>query len=1324
MVKEFIGTLNGIGSLGAISTSAHDAIRKNSGAIVKVLRKAQKLNGLAGLGKAKSNEVVTMRESIEELNLKNGLMNEDEIRAWVYYKRSLGVPMRGWEKYFTKGKGNNEKLLTTVSEAEIKDKNFKTLKIVPQGVSLGQLIELKESDDWYYFTDKTGYLCMVAKNNVKITENPYEADQKEIDKMVKDGVLFYNNGRYLPYAVYVYANSYDREMELGEDEDYIVKHYGQRVFDNQKKVIDSVKPKQLSFLDPVKENRPQISPFSDYAKKFEVHETELSDIVSEEGISLCDLYEQWLRGGEIPTELFQYSNIRGNAILRVCFYKERQPRGWDKEAWELYKGRCFAECDRLFVEFIERCLTFKDKQRLDMHWNRMFNGFPSIPSNKVPIGLPMSRIVRGGTFELRPAQREGVAFMELTSSGCVSFDVGVGKTFTAIAEVACAMQQGRCMRPLIVVPNSTYQNWIMEIIGKGSVNGLLANTGIDVNYWFNLGTDIKAHESDIKNGTITLITKEGLKKFGFSSDLGDEVAQDLKNILSQATPNMDAKAQAKFNEKIDSLLGRGQKGGKMDFDKCGFDYIVIDEAHNYKNVFSKIHADTSKKSLSFHASASEPSDIGLKGFIFCNYIQRKFGGNVMLLTATPFTNTPLEIFSMLSFVAMDELHKRNIENVHRFFETFVNEEYDEIVDASLNIRQDYVTKSFKNRMILQGLIYSNFDYKTGDEAGVKRPNKINIPMLYQHGKILSKDRQILSYLKMTERQALNQKIINTLINSAGKGGSSKGQGKGGDSTLSGMGNSLNNALSPFLFKIPYDIYEKVMLMGLKSEDIQDINREPYDYEEFIKESPKIRFACECIKSVKDWHEERGEVMSGQIIYADRGKNYFGFIKEYLEDICGFERGLEYVIEDDEDKDGKRKKKKVDEVEIISGEVNETKKNLFMKAFNDGVIKVIIATSTIKEGVNLQKRSTVLYNLYPNWNPTDVQQLEGRLYRQGNTFQFVRIVMPLMQDSMDTFVFQKLQEKTDRINDIWYKADRGNVLNVDSLDPKEVKFALITDIDQLVNVQIKKEKEDINRDIFILREEMDGLKNFKYQFARLNEYRENVLNDIRRSLDNMGRYVDTISNRPTEDELKKMTADERNKVVKLLERYDELMRFIHKSSFDDDKEIVAMSRKLGNVYNSHNTWNTDYLSETIKSVAKTEESVLKKRGYDRNTDIQKVIDELNHEISDKNADMEYRGSQDYYQSIYDFIVKKKKEMNIVGKSIESRIEEFQKTNYVMQYPFDPTLHLANNELPDPKSKMQKSAEQIVPAAPVPDNSNKEDLELLELEAEAETELLSI
>ena len=79
-------------------------------------------------------------------------------------------------------------------------------------------------------------------------------------------------------------------------------------------------------------------------------------------------------------------------------------------------------------------------------------------------------------------------------------------------------------RPLIVVPNPTYKKWIQEIIGytdkKGKfVPGILSNTGITLNEWYNLGTETSKvidFENAVPEKSITLITYEGFKKIGFS----------------------------------------------------------------------------------------------------------------------------------------------------------------------------------------------------------------------------------------------------------------------------------------------------------------------------------------------------------------------------------------------------------------------------------------------------------------------------------------------------------------------------------------------------------------------------------------------------------------------------------------------------------------------------------------------------------------------------------------------------------------------------------------------------------------------------------------
>lgn len=174
------------------------------------------------------------------------------------------------------------------------------------------------------------------------------------------------------------------------------------------------------------------------------------------------------------------------------------------------------------------------------------------------------------------------------------------------------------------------------------------------------------------------------------------------------------------------------------------------------------------------------------------------------------------------------------------------------------------------------------------------------------------------------------------------------------------------------------------------------------YEQYVDSSPKLKYVMECIKSVKRFHEMRGEDVSGQVIYMNAGVSFFPLIREYLIKKIGF---------------------KDSEVGIIKSGLSAAKKEGIKEKFLAGTIKVLIGSATIKEGINLQNKATTLYNCWLDWNPTDVKQLEGRIWRFGNRYANVRIVNPLMEDSVDTFIFQKLEEKTSRINEIWYRAEK-------------------------------------------------------------------------------------------------------------------------------------------------------------------------------------------------------------------------------------------------------------------------------------------------------------
>ena len=137
-------------------------------------------------------------------------------------------------------------------------------------------------------------------------------------------------------------------------------------------------------------------------------------------------------------------------------------------------------------------------------------------------------------------------------------------------------------------------------------------------------------------------------------------------------------------------------------------------------------------------------------------------------------------------------------------------------------------------------------------------------------------------------------------------------------------------------------------------------------------------------------------------------------------------------------------------------------------------------------MNLQFYASVLYNLYIDFNPTDNTQLEGRIWRQGNRFDNVRIVVPLMENSMDIFMFQKLEEKTERINQIWNKDGQTNELNTEDFNPSELKYELITDPLTLATLQVEDDIVRFDEKIDDINLEYATLNNFKAEYVKVED----------------------------------------------------------------------------------------------------------------------------------------------------------------------------------------------------------------------------------------------
>lgn len=1218
MYQNALSGINALDGLNGLAPAAAKAIKENKAIVSRVLDRA---GYFEGLGFTQGKKV----PFAEVVKMYNEGIGDAEIKAWVWYKQKQGIPMTHWN----------------------------TL---------------------------------------------YKVSDRDIGALVKAGALFVYGGTFLPLPVYSYGNMYERHDRLMQDKERIIKSYGKEVFENHEKIIADAMPRGLSVMESDPKERPIIMAISELARdkslfaitsvRPEFMDTETAEQLTkvngkisvkkdtassryrvirlrfdgDSEYALRDVFVKWLY-------TLQSSDFdKSNAIDIAEYYIYNKPLK-DNELTPDQKAELKVnarnEGEKLFSRFLHEVLAPEDQKRLDETWNRMYNAQSSINHKRVPVGFECSSRFKSGLLQITPIQREGVAFFEALGSGICAFDVGVGKTMTAIINIAANIYSGKCLRPMVVVPKPTYKKWIGEIIGytdkntKEFVPGVLSYTGITLNDWGNLGTGIKEKINFSKKVTeksITILTYEGFKQIGFSGNVSDELFTELVNILGQSSEKSARDAEIDY-QKYREKIGLGEKNTVCDIDTLGFDYLVIDEAHRCKNVFEQVKSDDEgNKRYNITSSVSET---GIKAFFHANYIQRTFGNNVMLLTATPFTNSPLEIYSMLSLVAYDSMRHSSIYNINAFFDMFVLPTVEWTANYKEEIVEKEVIKSFTNRLILQKLIYNHILYKTGEEAGVKRPFKVNLPKIYDRatdGKAvkLSPSQQVLTYIEPTAKQRRNQAAIVSLAQSATKGKLDMAN------LFRALAYSLDNALSPYLYAGNGD--------------------RPEDYREFVEESPKILFACECCRTVKKFHEQlarnnSGEIpqivkeVSGQVIYMNRGKDYFKFIKQYLENEIGYKKGILY------------NNTRFDEVEIIDSSVSDIKKENVKEAFLAGTVKIIIGTATIREGIDLQKRGTVIYNLYPDWNPTDIRQLEGRIWRQGNEFAFVRSVMPLVQDSMDVFVFQKLEEKTGRINDIWFKADRGNVLDIESLDPQEVKLALITDVGRITALYFDEERREAERELARANAGLSQVNRVKQSIQRYLETKESLKTWINKFYNDMlaKSWVFDAEKVNTKIAEYKYAPDEKEQVKKIkdLQKRGESLRSeierVQVSAGISDSELLECSRKIlreSQYFNYY--WIVGEFREAMTQVYKIERTILKPKKLSIFDDLGNLEGELKKDVMDAEAKLSnYKGGQHGEQSkrfheLFKEIEAKKETLAVKGKSPIERAEDFARLNYLLQY----------------------------------------------------------
>ena len=822
--------------------------------------------------------------------------------------------------------------------------------------------------------------------------------------------------------------------------------------------------------------------------------------------------------------------------------------------------------EKLFARYVRTVLTEEEGKALAESYNRQFNGSRDPDYAKLPLFIDgMNSYRKGSLFHLYDQQIKGISFLCNKGNGILAYDVGVGKTASGIVATVQQIQSGRCKRPLIIVPKSVIGKWesdIHELFPDIPVNNLGNFSRTSTGAFYNKAN----HGLNIPSGSITLATKEALNNIHWNKDTVDKyLFNDYADLLGLTekllAPNPKERAEAR--EKIyEETSGKVRDENYIEWVNTGFDHVTVDEAHAYKKLERKPRSSKDKNGkeriseFNRIVGSGEPSGIAKKMFNVTQIIQQQNENrNVFMLTATPFTNSPLEVYSMLVYVARKEMENCGIKNLNDFCSQYAKTRFERVVKPNGSVEMATVMKEWGDLHGLQNILKQYIDKVDGEEAGIIRPEK--------------KTHKV--NLEATE---LQKKIFDFAINHVMTYKPDKNAGEKGAPVLEAMNMMRTACLSPALLK-----QEK--LIDPETEQPLDVELPPL--EQIVDCSPKLKLVCDTV--VSNWKKHQN---CGQIIYMPEGTDAYPYVIDYMVK-QGIPRDVFASIDGQSAKIGGKNVKigKEDDTDDVRAKVAD--------AFNDkkNPCKILIGSAAISEGMDLNGNSIALYNTMMGWNPSECIQVEGRIWRQGNQQGHVHIVYPLIYDSIDSLLFQKHDEKESRIDQLFkYK---GNTLNVADLDPEKLKYELIKDSTVRAKMKIDDVAAVIKNELLMLDSRLadyDSLVESKIKFTeKLAEKQASKQSYI----DNHAKSVADGNPNRSEEEQKAG-----------LERFD-------KSINDLNKQLENIRRKYAEMGIENDSDRAEYINKINAEKHSKQEELDNLYGE---TNFQNVVNSIKKEIADE------------------------------------------------------------------------------------------------------------
>ena len=614
------------------------------------------------------------------------------------------------------------------------------------------------------------------------------------------------------------------------------------------------------------------------------------------------------------------------------------------------------------------------RNRLVRYYNDTFNSVR-------PREYDGSHITFGGIspeITLRPHQVNAIAHILYGGNTLLAHKVGAGKTFEMVAAAQENKRLGLCQKSMFVVPNHLVGQWASEYLRLYPSANILVTTKRD----FETGNR-KKFCGRIATGDYdaVIIGHSQFEKIPMSIGRQREQLEKQLDDIEHGIDDVQASKGEQFTVK---QLMKTRKAIKTKLEKLNdtkrkdtvidFEQLGVDRLFIDESHFYK-NLYLYTKMRNVGGIAQTEAQKSSDLFMKCLYLDEITGNRgTVFATGTPVSNSMVELYSVQRYLQYDTLAQNGLQHFDSWASTF-----GETVTA-LELAPEGTNYRAKTR-------FAKF---------------YNLPELMQMFREVA-DIQTADMLKLPVPK-VNYHNIKT--------------------KPSEIQTEMVASLAKRAEKVRARLVEPNIDNMLKiTNDGRKLALDQRMIDPMLPDDPESKVNA-CVDNVYRIWEEHADTKATQLVFCDlstpKNDGTFNVYDDMREKLIA--RGIP-----------------AEQIRFIhEATTNAQKKELFGKV-RSGEVRVLFgSTPKMGAGTNVQDRLIAIHNLDCPWRPSDLEQRQGRIERQGNMFPEVEVYRYVTEQTFDAYLYQLVESKQKFISQIM--TSKSPVRSAEDVDEVALSFA--------------------------------------------------------------------------------------------------------------------------------------------------------------------------------------------------------------------------------------------------------------------------------------------